>query len=67
MNEVPFGVWLGRQGERDDRVGDLARDYLHGGWYPSQLKEVKRHLELAHASPQAWGAFDQAVEEWTQA
>lgn len=65
MREVPFGVWLGRQQDRNDPVGDLARDYIASGIYPAALKDLKRHMAAQGASPQAWSAFDRAVGEWT--
>lgn len=65
MSEEPFGTWLRRQADRDDPVGDLARDFRDGGSRAYTLIGVKRDMRQAHAFEGAWDALEAAVEEWS--
>jgi hypothetical protein len=65
MSEIRFGVWLLEQRDRQDPVGDLARDYIAGGCRGYSAREVRDHMTSVGASCYAANAMDQAVEEWT--
>jgi hypothetical protein len=66
-----FSTWLLAQAERDDPVGDLARDYgtgvetrAHGADHRTP-EEVRRDvLDPCHASSGAYESLDRAEAEW---
>ena len=62
---MTFNKWLKQQVDRDDPIGDLARDTERAG-YPkgSTLKAWQAHLFYACACPEASHALDEAWQEW---
>ena len=62
-----FTDWLSEQRDRDDPIGDLARDMLDDSYWPSTCESLSGLLTyLAHrgacegairALTQAWGRF----------
>lgn len=62
-----FRRWLTEQRDRDDPVGDIARDVLadscaRGLWAPRSLR---RHMVDTHEPiDRALDAFDRAEAEW---
>lgn len=69
---TPFHNWLSAQARRDDRVGDIARDYVDGIAYnqhgpadaPADLLTI---LLDAGASDAAYDAGVRAISEWFSA
>lgn len=61
---VTFRCWLFAQNERNDRIGDLARDarYQPGNWRSQD--GLHREMLDQHASEAALETFDDAVTEW---
>jgi uncharacterized protein YozE (UPF0346 family) len=62
-----FLKWLKRQSERDDPVGDLAKDALNDATFPrnTQSRDIlRRHLQLRHACLEAFVALDEALFEF---
>jgi hypothetical protein len=67
MSELGFTTWLRRQRQRDDPVGDLAREAARDrGWPrpPARLAILHAHLERTHAPDGAHEALDRAWFEW---
>ena len=72
-----FGTWLSAQKDRNDPVGDLARDYLapcsdNGGRASCARHSwsedgVLTHMEIHGAHPDAIRAYEAAVKEWKAA
>lgn len=74
--DARFGVWLTRQTDRQDAVGDLARTYtapcscaLCAGRTSRRysVNGVRGELDDHGASAEAYAALDQAAEEWRAA
>lgn len=61
---TPFKTWLLAQHERDDAVGDLARDAKQDRRFPSRAPDAMRHLETMGACHQAIEALRKAAHEW---
>lgn len=64
-----FHRWLERQQERDDPIGDLARDALADRSFPvaaTMLVQLREYLELQRASPDALRALDGAWMEFSR-
>jgi hypothetical protein len=62
-----FRRWLTEQRDRDDPVGDVARDILADGCASglSAPRSLRRHMVDAHAPiDPALDAFDRAEAEW---
>lgn len=64
MSAEPFGTWLRRQANRDDWVGDLARDFRDGGSRAYTSSGVREDMRRHGARGNAWRALEQAVREW---
>ncbi len=63
-----FGDWLPFQVDRDDPVGDIARDLLEDPYAPRDaetLQEIEDYLRRLHASRQALAALRDAWAEWS--
>lgn len=65
----PFRAWLHQQLERQDPVGDLARDVASdaaaGCLLDASAAGLRRHVADEHdASPAAVAAVDLALNEW---
>lgn len=63
----PFFRWLLRQLKRDDPIGDLAQDVRSDTSFPissTNLDDLRTHLVLKHAIPEAFVALDEAWAEW---
>jgi uncharacterized protein YozE (UPF0346 family) len=64
---VTFWQWINQQKERDDAVGDIARDIIADPTWPRRswkLTTLMYYLESYAASPNAVRAFAQAWGEW---
>lgn len=64
----PFMLWLVRQMERDDAVGDIARDLLDDPYAPrdgTSIADYRDYLVALGASVPAITALEQAWQEWT--
>lgn len=67
IRAATFYGWLMRQRQRDDPVGDLARDAKLDSTFPRAAQThngVLRHLEEYGASYPAQEAFERAWKEW---
>ncbi len=68
MEYLSFTGWIKTQAERNDSVGDLARDIRQDSCWPSRSQNKERflfHLEKIHeASRPALAAFQKAWREW---
>ena len=70
MADTPlvFGEWLRFQVDRDDPVGDIARDLLEDHDAPlraKQRQELEDYLIRLQASQQALAALQEAWDEWS--
>lgn len=62
-----FLAWLALQAQRDDAVGDCARDMLDDTDWPPEattLETARAYLESVHASGLAIAALHEAWDEW---
>ena len=65
-----FGAWLKAQQDRNDPVGDLARDFIDAcRWrkeHPPAFEpdDLKLQMDCLGASDAAYDAFDAACAEW---
>lgn len=62
-----FYVWLSKQAERDDPIGDLSNDCQRDRTFPISTtsdEKLRRHLRLKLACDEALVALDQALEEF---
>ncbi len=62
-----FHVWLSKQVERDDPIGDLAKDCGRDRDFPTSTTSedrLRRHLRFKRACDEALVALDQAFEEF---
>ena len=67
MKKQKFMTWLLQQGDRRNRVGDLARDFLEDNSCPnanSSISKIKEYLELQDASFDCLASFDEAVKAY---
>lgn len=66
---MTFAKWLEAQVDRDDLVGDVARDARMDSWpKPSNsLKAWKNHLAAGGACREAHEALDEAWNEYQNA
>ena len=63
-----FGEWLRFQVDRDDPVGDIARDLLEDQYAPlatEQRQEIEDYLHRIQASHLALAALREAWDEWS--
>lgn len=62
-----FQSWLATQGDRDDPVGDLARDVRADPDWPGfdDLPVLRGYLRNGGAAPEALDALARAFGEWT--
>lgn len=66
----PFHRWLGRQVERNDPIGDLARDVRRDKAFPvsaSSREAVRRYLEAVARTPDVMVTFKDAWREFSSA
>lgn len=66
----PFHRWLGQQMERNDPIGDLARDIRRDKAFPvsaSSRAAVLRHLEAVARTPDVMVTFKVAWQEFSGA
>ena len=64
---MTFYVWLTHNKERDDHIGDFARDVQADPTFPQQAKTLGamlEHLAVKLASPAAVSALHAAYAEW---
>ncbi|QTA88836.1 YozE family protein [Desulfonema magnum] len=63
---MTFFKWLQNQSERDDMIGDLARDVRLDKTFPksSSLEKIRNHLESSGACEGAVSALEMAYTEW---
>ena len=54
-----FEKWLKKQKKRDDRIGDLAKDFIGSG-----ASTIKASFEKYSPCDAAIESFVEAVEEW---
>ena len=62
-----FIQWLLTQTNRNDEIGDLARDIKRDKNKPSSsttIGKVRQYLQNSHACTEALEAFDNAVKEY---
>ena len=62
-----FYIWLKKQKERDDPIGDLAKDALEDESFPIEtdsLKRIRTHLFNIHACDEAIQALSEAFDEY---
>ena len=67
MIDARFRTWLRKQQQRDDPVGDLARDMHRAHAWPSRantLPTLTRHLRRMGACHGACEALQRAFTEW---
>jgi len=65
-NASDFVAWLLRQQDRDDPVGDFARDVQHDSSFPlmADVAGVSAYVYLLIQDDQVWRSFDEAVAEY---
>jgi len=65
-NTSEFVAWLIRQQDRDDPVGDLARDIQRDSSFPlmSDVAGASAYVYLLIQDDQVWRSFDEAVAEY---
>jgi hypothetical protein len=63
---MTFRQWLKQQRYRNDRIGDLARDFLTDRTAKRlrTVPSVRRHIMTATTSPCVWASLKQAIEEY---
>ncbi len=63
-----FIQWLHNQADRDDPIGDLARDTQRDPWFRSNtdpsFRNIRQHLSAQAASTAAHDALVAAHREW---
>jgi hypothetical protein len=61
-----FSAWLRRQKDRDDAIGDLARDWIADPDAPraASPRQARTHIDLMGASAAALKTLDRAAEKW---
>lgn len=65
-----FRAWLRDQTDRDDPIGDFARDAQYDRFMPSAnttRRAIRYHLESMGSDPLALEAFEKAWREWANA
>ena len=65
-----FTVWLIAQQQRDDWIGDLAKDVAYDTTWPrhaTRLRELHDYLYDLNGIGEAHAALDQAWAEWRKA
>ena len=60
---MKFESWIKKQKHRDDRVGDVARDFIDSQKIRPR-KTVKESLEAWSAHSDAWDSYFEALEEF---
>lgn len=66
---MKFLTWLLSQTNRNDPIGDLARDFKDDSTRPnanSSVEKIRIYLESQSASSEAMVAFKNAVKEWSR-
>lgn len=61
-----FGAWLIQQKDRDDPIGDLARDALGDALFPfpaGDVETIRRYI-TRRGSWEARETLEDGVEEW---
>lgn len=56
---MTFEKWLKKQKKRDDRIGDIARDFID-----SNISNIKESFNKHSPCEDAVESFVEAVEEW---
>jgi uncharacterized protein YozE (UPF0346 family) len=59
-----YKQWLLEQTDRQDPIGDLARDASEDEEFPGALHEIKDYLYLVGACDGALEAFESSVKEY---
>ena len=63
-----FATWLECQVDRNDPIGDLARDFEDDHDAPRGIHALRFHMTFVHhACPGARKALDDAICEWREA
>ena len=63
---MSFNTWLKKQSDRDDPIGDFARDALQDPNKPTGIRQWRSHLQQCHACDGAVNAVERAYEEYKQ-
>ena len=67
MKKYRFIPWLRRQVERDDPIGDLARDtFVNRSDAGRSLLSLEKYMFGHHAIPEAWDALEKAKKEYKE-
>lgn len=61
---MSFKKWLLQQKDRDDPVGDLARDANNDEHTPSSIQDWKKYFNRIRACEGAHEALERAVREY---
>ena len=64
---MTFNQYLARQCDREDAIGDLARDATEDGTFPRHVvwfDQVRGYIYRARACPEAHEALREAWREW---
>lgn len=65
MSRLTFRGWLRQQIDRDDPVGDIARDSFDDrGWIGRNWDTLAQRLHTLRAEEGAWAAYGVAVGEF---
>jgi len=68
MNKKTFYQWMRLQKNRNDMIGDLAKDILMDNDFPKYIRssymKIEKYLELKNASNNVINSFKIAWEEY---
>ena len=62
--EMTFIAWLKKQKDRDDPIGDLAKDFIDDTKRRNRRKFTVEYLRSVNACSDAIKAFNQATKEY---
>jgi hypothetical protein len=61
---MPFTSWLLQQSNRNDPIGDVARDALQDRDKPTGIRQWRSHLQQLHACDGAKRSLERAYDEY---
>ena len=61
---MTFESWLKKQIDRDDPIGDLAKDFIRSSKLLPDLKTIEETFDKFTPCSYAWDAYEEAKEEY---